>query len=55
MEVITRLIQEMVNIASPEIRQLLQKLIVSLEEHAKATPNPWDNILVAILKTILGL
>jgi len=55
MQVIVKLIQEVISIASPDIRQILEKAITSLEEHADATPNPWDNLLVALLKTVCGL
>ena len=38
---------------SPELRKALVDLIKRLEDQAKATPNPVDDILVAVLKFVL--
>ncbi len=40
---------------SPQIREKIVNFVKELEEKAKATPNPVDNILVAILKLALGI
>ena len=52
-EWILRLIGLIVNTASPELRKMLQDWIDDLEKQAKQTDNPWDDILVALLKTVL--
>lgn len=40
--------------ASPQIREQLCVLLSDLEQKAKETDNPWDDILVGILKTVLA-
>ena len=40
---------------SPKIREEIVKFITSLEEKAAATPNPWDDIGVAVLKAVFGI
>jgi len=40
---------------SPEIRKVLQGLLAELRVKAKATSNPWDDILVEVLAGILLL
>lgn len=52
-EWLLRLITLIVGVASPELRKMLQQWLVTLEEQAKATKNPWDDILVALLKRLL--
>jgi hypothetical protein len=41
--------------ATPEIKQMLQDGLLALEQKAEQTPNKWDDILVAVLKGILGM
>lgn len=50
---ILRLITMVVSVATPEIRKGLEDVINGLETQAKKTPNPWDDILVGLLKTLL--
>lgn len=52
-EWILRLISLVVTVASPELRQGLEGWLDGLETQAKKTANPWDDILVAMLKTLL--
>ncbi|MBA7528714.1 hypothetical protein ES705_20902 [subsurface metagenome] len=52
-EWILRLIGLVVTVASPELRKTLEQWIATLEETAKKTPNQWDDVLVAMLKTLL--
>jgi len=52
-EWILRLIGLIVGVASPELRKVLEDWITTLEAQAKKTANPWDDILVALLKTLL--
>jgi len=47
------LIQLVVKVVSPEIRTGANKLLDDLEAQAKKTPNPWDDMLVGLLKTIM--
>ena len=50
---IFRLIGLVVGVASPEIRKGATDLLDDLEKRAKATPNPWDDMLVGMLKQIM--
>lgn len=40
---------------SPQIREAIVSFIKELEKKAEATPNPVDDILVAIIKLTLGI
>ncbi len=50
---ILRLIGLIVSVASPELRKVLESWLVQLEAQAKKTANPWDDVLVGLLKTLL--
>ena len=52
-EWILRLIGLIITVASPELRKSLVTMITTLEQQAKATKNPWDDILVGMLKQLL--
>ena len=52
-EWIFRLIGLIVTVMSPELRKGLEDVISDLEMRAKKTANPWDDVLVGVLKTIL--
>lgn len=52
-EWILRLITLVVTVASPELRKSLSEWLTTLETSAKKTANPWDDILVGMLKTLL--
>ncbi len=52
-EWILRLIGLVVTVASPELRAMLTEWLQTLEANAKKTANPWDDILVAMLKTLM--
>jgi len=52
-EWILRLITLVVTVASPELRKMLSEWLGQLEANAKKTANPWDDILVGMLKTLL--
>lgn len=52
-EWILRLIGLMISVASPELRKMLAAMLDQLEEQARATKNPWDDILVAMLRQII--
>jgi len=51
---VTILVQVLKQI-SPEIRTVLKGLLVELRVKAKATSNPWDDILVELLAGIFLL
>lgn len=48
-----RLITMIVTVMSPELRKGLEDVINGLETQAKRTENPWDDILVGLLKRLL--
>lgn len=47
------LIRLVIGVVSPELRTGVKELLNSLEAKAKKTPNPWDDMLVAMLKQIM--
>ncbi|KKL54949.1 hypothetical protein LCGC14_2260280 [marine sediment metagenome] len=47
------LLEQVVKQMSPEIRDGMVKFVLQLEKNAKATPNPWDDIFVGIVKFVL--
>lgn len=48
-----RLIALVVTVMSPELRKRLVEMLTDLETQAKKTANPWDDMLVDLLKTLL--
>lgn len=48
-----RIITLVVSVMSPELRKGLVDLLNNLEAQAKKTANPWDDVLVGLLKSIL--
>ena len=49
------LLEQILKQISPELRNALVVLIKELEKDAKATKNPWDDILVGIVKFLLAI
>lgn len=52
-EWLLKLIGLIFSVASPELRKGLEEWLTALEVQAKKTSNPWDDILVGLLKTLL--
>lgn len=52
---IMRLIALVVTVISPELKSGLTEFVAKLEADAKKTPNPWDDVFVGVLKTLLGI
>ncbi len=50
---IANLLGQVVKQVSPEIRKGMIEFVLKMEEQAKATPNPWDDIFVGIVKFVL--
>lgn len=50
---IFKLISLVVTVASPELRKALEDALNTLERYAEKTANPWDDMLVRLLKSIL--
>ena len=51
-QILVGLVAQVLTNISPQIRRVLQGLIADLREKAKATDNPWDDILVELLAGI---
>ena len=49
-----QLVTMMLGVITPQLRKGLNDFILNLEKQAKETPNPWDDIFVGLLKTLLG-
>lgn len=47
-----RLISLVIPVVTPALRDMLKELLNKLEESAKKTENPYDDILVEMLKAI---
>ena len=50
-----RILTEILKLISPDLREAIKKLVLDLEEKAKLTPNPWDDLFVWALKKILAI
>ena len=49
------LLEQMLKVISPNLKKAVEELVLKLEEQAKATPNPWDDIFVGLLKRVIGM
>lgn len=49
-----KLLEMILTVASPQIRESFCSMLDNLEQQAKETDNPWDDVLVGLAKTILG-
>jgi len=47
------LIQLLVTVISPELRQGIVTMLNALEKQAEKTPNKWDDVIVAMLKQLV--
>ena len=52
---ILMIVRQLLKVISPELKKGLNAIIKILEEDADKTPNPWDNILVGLLKALLDV
>ena len=53
-ELLLRILMQIIYIASPEIRKEMCKALQAAKEKAKQTQNPWDDILIDVIITLLG-
>jgi len=49
------ILQNILELVSPEIRKLIVDFVLTLEEKAKLTPNLWDDVIVFVLKKMLAI
>jgi len=52
-KLLEKLIPLILTVMSPEIKKAVAEFVANLETQAKKTPNPWDDMFVAILKGII--
>jgi len=52
-ELLFRILLLVVTMLSPAVKKTLADLINQLDADAKKTANPWDDIFVAMLKTLI--
>ena len=50
---VAMIVRQLLAVISPELRTAMVEFVGELEKRAKETPNPWDDIAVGILKTVL--
>lgn len=55
LKIAAKLFETFFNLASPEIKNLLNNFVIDLYNKAKATPNPFDDFAVKTLATILNI
>ena len=48
------ILQAILDKISPEIREAVREFLDDLEAKAKLTPNLWDDVIVFVLKKVLG-
>ena len=51
---IATVVSAVANISQP-LKLAITKTVLELDAKAKSTPNPWDNVLVAMLAAVLGV
>ena len=49
------LAKQIIQMVSPELREMITSFVLQLELKAQETPNPIDNLLVGVLKTALDV
>jgi len=53
-KILAKLLPVILTVVSPEIKKAIQEFASKLAVDAKKTPNPWDDVLAAILQSIVG-
>lgn len=54
-EWLLRIVGLVIGQISPELRNGMITFVKNLEAQAKKTPNPWDDIFVDILRSVLNI
>lgn len=49
------LLKQIVTQVSPQLRAAMEEFVDKLEADAKETVNPWDDILVGLIKLVLAI
>jgi len=53
-KVLLNILLQVLTVATPEIRRQICEALKELKKKTEKTPNPWDDILVDVLITLLG-
>jgi len=53
-ELLVHFLLKVINNCSDEIRQVVKKALDEAEKKAKVSSNPFDDILIMLIKTLLG-
>ena len=53
-ELLVHFLLKVINNCSDEIRQVVKKELDEAEKKAKVSSNPFDDILIMLIKTLLG-
>ena len=54
MEILLMILSHLADVVSPEIREMIRATLANLYQHAEKTSNPFDNIAILILATLVG-
>jgi len=54
-EWLLRIMVLVVGSASPDLRKMIKEWVTELEIKAKDTPNPFDDVLVGLIKVVLNI
>jgi len=52
-KLLEKLLPLILSVMSPEIKKAVAEFVLQLEQQAAKTPNPWDDMFVALLKGII--
>lgn len=53
-KILFKILAAVLKAISPQIRALIVAFVKNLEVEAPKTPNPWDDLLVLVLKVLLA-
>ncbi len=54
-KLLVKLLKQIIQQTSPELRTKMVSAVDDLEEVAEKTASPWDDILVMLLKVLMGM
>jgi len=53
--IVAKILDEVFKRISPELKKSIHDFVLDLEVKAKATPNPWDDLAVVIIKAAMNI
>ena len=54
MKALLQILGMVLGAATPELRKMLVEWVAEFKEKAAKTPNPWDDMLAALLEALIG-